>query len=497
VSTYLGIPRKDSKDPIKDPIKVKKRHQSFKELIKLCATETREPTLMAIDRFLDKWDPAKGRDIIKKEFDPQDIFTFEVDRVTPADKGEELHKIEEFWAAYIIGNSLPIMNCLITGERKQVVSTLPLSIKGLIGAPSKGAAMVSANARPFTSYGLESSFTSPISYSAAESFAKALNHLIASSDSRLRIGSTIYVFWTREREEDFDEFLYPLNEPNPDQVKRLLSSPDIGKQEYGVDENQFYTLTLTANKARVVVRDWLETTVPAVKRSLGNWFAAQRIVAPDGEAGKPLGIYRLSACAYRDPAKEMLPAVPNALVKCALSGARLPDDLLARVIRRNRAEQKITYARVALIKVILISQDIFAKTEMEVLNPSPDFLATDDRTAYHCGRLLAELESIQRAALGKINATLTDRYYGAVSSTPASAFPPLLSGAKRAHLPKLRKSKPSAYQALEQRLEEIMSHLSELGFPKTLTLQQQGLFAIGYYHQKAANRAAAKNNQAK
>jgi CRISPR-associated protein Csd1 len=245
-----------------------------------------------------------------------------------------------------------------------------------------------------------------------------------------------------------------------------------------------------------VVRDWLETTVPEVKRNLGNWFAAQRIVAPDGEDSKPCGVYKLAACAYRDPTKEMLPAVPNALVKFALSGGKLPHDLLARVLRRNRTEQKVTHARAALIKLILTSQDIFARTEMEALNPSPDFLAAADRTAYHCGRLLAELEAIQRTALGKINATLTDRYYGAVSSTPASAFPLLLSGAKRAHLPKLRKDKPGAYQALEKRLEEIMSHLSALGFPKTLTLQQQGLFAIGYYHQKAANRAAAQTNQA-
>ncbi|AFY70024.1 CRISPR-associated protein, Csd1 family [Thalassoporum mexicanum PCC 7367] len=489
----LGIARPNSK-----PQRVKDCHQQFKDLVQQCANSTEEPTIRAIVKFLDTWNPETDRGKLPKDFDPADVITFEVGDTLPADEKAELHRIEEFWADYTLGDSdksMPIMTCLITGERKPVVSTLPLLIKGLVGGQPSGTAMVSANAKPFTSYGLKSSLTSPISRDAAEGFAKALNHLIASPNFRLRIGSTTYVFWTRDQEDDFDALSY-LDDPDPEKVKSLLSSPFTGQQSFSVDENQFYCLTLTANNARAVVRDWLETTVPEVKRNLCNWFEAQRIVAPDGEEFKSWGVYKLAASAYRDPAKEMLPAVPNALVKFALSGDRLPHDLLARVLRRNRAEQKVTYARVALIKLILTSQNKFARTEMETLNPNPDFPAIADHTAYHCGRLLAELEAIQRTALGKINATLTDRYYGAVSSTPASAFPPLLSGAKRAHLPKLRKNRPGAYQALEKRLEEIMSHLSELGFPKTLTLQQQGLFAIGYYHQKAANRAAAQTNQA-
>jgi CRISPR-associated protein Csd1 len=126
---------------------------------------------------------------------------------------------------------------------------------------------------------------------------------------------------------------------------------------------------------------------------------------------------------------------------------------------------------------------------MEKLNPEPE-LQPEDRSAYHCGRLLAELEATQRAAIGKINASLTDRYYGAASSNPATAFPPLMRGA-RAHLSKLRKNQAGTCNALEERIEEITSHLSD--FPKTLTMQHQGLFALGYYHQRAANRAAAKS----
>ena len=194
----------------------------------------------------------------------------------------------------------------------------------------------------------------------------------------------------------------------------------------------------------------------------------------------------------------MLPSVTTALTRVALYGGKAPLDLLARLVRRNRVEQDVTYAhsriyahaRASLIKLILTTQDEqFAMLPMEKLNPDPE-LKLEDRSAYHCGRLLAELEATQRAALGKINASLTDRYYGAASSNPATAFPPLMRGA-RAHLSKLRKNQAGTCNALEERIEEITSHLSD--FPRTLTMQNQGLFALGYYHQRAVNRAAAKS----
>ncbi len=127
-------------------------------------------------------------------------------------------------------------------------------------------------------------------------------------------------------------------------------------------------------------------------------------------------------------------------------------------------------------------------SEMKSLDLDPE-LGREDREAYACGRLLAELEGIQRAALGRINATITDRYYGAASSTPGSVFG-MLVGDAQSHLSKLRKTKPGAHSAVQERLEEIMWNLGS--YPKTLTMERQGLFALGYYHQRARNRAAAR-----
>ncbi len=115
---------------------------------------------------------------------------------------------------------------------------------------------------------------------------------------------------------------------------------------------------------------------------------------------------------------------------------------------------------------------------------------SDRSPGYLCGRLLAELEAIQRAALGNPKASLTDRYFGAASSAPATVFGQLLRMATQAHLPKLRRDKRGAYVRLDRQLQDIMAGLP--GFPATLTLREQALFALGFYHQKAADRQAVE-----
>ena len=488
----LGIGRPDSK-----PERVAECHQQFRALVEQCAAETQEPRLQAIAQFLQSWNPQRDRSQLPRDFDPSEVTTFRVNGVIPADAEAELDGVEQFWANYTTGNEVdsgketsPVMTCLVTGELLPVEKRLPFLVKGLWNGQPSGTALVSANAPPFTSYGLQNSLTSPISRDAAERFTKALNHLIAGSNSRINVGATTYVAWTREQTE-FNAFSY-LASPDPQAVKNLLESPFTGQQAHGLQVNDFYVLALSASAARAVVRDWIETTVFDVQSNLKQWFQAQKIVDAYGEAARPLSVYALAASVYRDASKEMLPAVPTILVNIALSGGRLPDDMLARLVRRNRVERDVTYPRAALIKLVLTTQNKDAMTEMQILNPTPQ-LESADRPAYHCGRLLAQLESIQKAAIGKVNASLTDRYYGAASSAPANAFAPLMRGA-RAHLSKLRKTAPGTCNALEEKLEEITAHLQD--FPKTLTMRNQGLFALGYYHQRAANRAAAKANRA-
>jgi len=484
--------------------KVAEYHAQFKALVQDCATKTAEPTVKAVATFLELWNPVRDRSLLPPDIDPSETVTFRVGEVFPADAKAGLAKVQEFWAASLSNSDeeeeakddSPMMQCLVTKNRAPIAKRMPISIKGLsaIGGNPTGTELVSANQKPFTSYGLENSLSSPISVDAAERFAKALNYLIADEKSRINIGSKVtYIWWTREKTE-FNPLAY-LSQPKLEEVEALFKSQFTAQQASSLDEkkiDQFYALALTANNARAVVRDWLETTIPNVQEKLQSWFRNQQIADPYGAAPCPLSVYTLAASIYRDASKEMQPNAPTALIRNALHGDRIPEDLLVKLIRRNRTEKDITYPRAVLLKLIFSSYQPrkTMMTNMEQLNLNPD-LEGDDRKAYFCGRLFAVLESLQKAAIGSINASLADRYYGAASSTPNVALTPLMK-LRQAHLAKLRKTKPGVCTAIEDRLMEIFSNLPPSELPKTLNLQQQGLFGLGYYHQRASDRAAAK-----
>jgi CRISPR-associated protein Csd1 len=490
----LGVGRADAK-----PERVANCHDQFQRLIQQCLEVTHEPKLQAVLQFLANWEPIQLESCLPKgfkleKFDPSENVTFRVDGVVLADAKAELKQIEQFWADLTSGSGEPgkeadpVMTCLVTGTIAPVVQRMPVLIKGLYGGQPSGTALVSANSDPFTSYGLKNSLTSPISPDAAEKFAKALNYMLADNTHRISIGTTAFVFWTRKPSADLPVWL--LDKTDPVAVRNLLESPSVGSEVHHLAEDEFYALSLTASMARSVVRDWLETTIPRVRENIKQWFLSQRIVDAYGELGRSLGLYALAASAYRDPGKEMQPTVPTALLRCAIQGDRLSDDLLVKLVCRNRVEQDVTFPRAALIKLILVSQGTIKMSEMESLNPTPPLVGVEN-LAYQCGRLLAELEAIQRAALGNVNASLVDRYYGAASSTPAKAFAPLMRGVQ-AHLSKLRKTAPGIHKLREQQLEEIMSNFVDRKFPSTLMISHQAIFALGYYQHRAANRAIAK-----
>jgi CRISPR-associated protein Csd1 len=182
------------------------------------------------------------------------------------------------------------------------------------------------------------------------------------------------------------------------------------------------------------------------------------------------------------------------LLHAALTGSPVPWSLLAQAVRRNQAEQRVTRPRAALIKLVLASQGKIEEGTMAQLE------LDNSSTAYHCGRLLAVLENAQDAAIPGIKAGIGDRYYGTASSAPASVFPQLLKGAKN-HLSKLQRDRPGAHYRIVAQLDEVTSHLTVrldemtgrlTGLPRTLTLEEQGLFSLGYFHQSAANRASIR-----
>ncbi|MDO8615301.1 MAG: type I-C CRISPR-associated protein Cas8c/Csd1 [Dehalococcoidia bacterium] len=462
------------------PERVAACHAAFLDLLGGCASQTGEPVVGAVQRFLSSG-PLNRLDL-GDTFDPGATVTFRVDGVFPID----LPSVRAFWAAHNDPGSTdaPVMQCLVCGQERRVLGRLQGKIKGVPGGQTSGTSIISANAEAFESYGLHASLIAPTCADCGERFTKAANALLGGESTCIKLGGAAFVFWTRV-DVGFDLRAF-LSDPQPEEVRGLLQSVRKGGRVPDVDSTKFYATVLSGSGGRAVVRDWLDTTVSEVKDHLASWFSRQRIVDPYGEEPQPLGLYALAAATVRDAQRELAPPTPRSLLRSALTGAPVPPGLLYQAVRRNRAVQGVTRPRAALIKLVLLSHQTTDKEDSMVQldqdNPS---------AAYRCGRLLAVLEQIQRQAIPSAGQTIVDRFFGTASSAPASVFGRLLRGAQP-HLAKLERDKRGAYIALQRRLEDIQAGIPASGFPRVLTLEDQGVFALGYYHQRAFDRAQAR-----
>lgn len=471
----FGLPRNPAKAS-----RVSQCHAAYRALIERCAESTREPAVAAVAAFL----AANPLDqlALPAEFDAGATITFTVDDRWPID----LPAVKAFWAAEHDPGAdperpAPVLQCVVCGEERPVLERLPGKLKGVPGGQTSGTALISANAEAFESYGLHASLIAPTCAICAERFTKAANDLLASERQRFVLGSGVFLFWTRQPVE-FD-FRALLTAPDSDQVRELLASLRGGQTLPTIDDTAFYATLLSGSGGRAVVRDWLDTTMGEVRAHLRRWFAHQAIVGLHGELSRPLALYALAAATVRDAKKDLAPPTARALLRAALTGTPLPLTLLAQALRRNQAEQSVTRPRAALIKLVLLSQQTDAREDemvrLDLDRPDP---------AYRCGRLLAILEEAQRAAIPGLNATIVDRFYGAASTTPLAVFSRLIRGAQP-HLSKLERDRPGTYHALQRRLEDVLRGIPT--FPRILTLEDHGLFALGYYHQRAHDRAEA------
>jgi CRISPR-associated protein Csd1 len=500
-----------------DATKVAARHQQFKDLVILCAEKTQDPAVLAVAHFLNNWNPEQE---VPTELDPTDNITFAVrsagqENIIPASAAENWTAIQEFWANYTAGADSPIMTCLVTGKEAPVDARLPVKIKGIPNGQTAGTSLVSANAAPFMSYGLENSLTSPISREAGEGFGKALNDLIASPDSHLRCDPVMYVFWTKEPVSPSLGLSYKRDQPKT--IKTFLQSAKRGEPSaIGSKQNRFYALSLTASGGRTVVRNWLEVPIPEAAAALESWFDAQEIVDSFGKTTDTyFNTYRLASAMYRDASSEMEASALCDFNEVALKGGKLGLRWLAKVVKRcaikpnptfnSKVVESTIFERAALIKLILTTQmqtnEANPMADLQELNLDPQFEGYQEadrpivKAAYQLGRLLAQLDNLQKAALGDVNTTLIDRYYSAAAATPGKVFGELLKDSQ-AHFRKLRVTKPGTYEALQQKLEEVLCKIPADKWPNTLTMQQQGLFSLGYYHQRAFNRKQAIDRKA-
>ena len=469
------------------PDRVRQQHAEFVEMVNDCSQKTGEPAVTAVAAFLNNIDvPSLG---LKPDFNPAGTITFEVG--PELERPIDLPAVQNYWVSITgqdeEGEATIRLPCIACGNVRPVLERHPLKIKGVPGGQILKD-LISANAGAFESYGLKASLIAPTCQPCAEAYGNALNSLLADKDSSLWMKESAYAFWTRMPSKLKPSRLLSEPENRQTEVRSLLSAHQTGKTaSIDVDENTFYAVGLGASGARLVVRDWIDTTVGEAERRIGRYFALQQMVGWDGSPWEPAPMFRLTGATVRDPRKEQpAPIVAQSLIRLALIGSPLPLDLLFLAVRRNRAMQDVTRERAMLIKMVLQSQPDAVEGEEQAMADLED---ENTNPAYLCGRLLAVLDRVQALAIGNPNASIVDKFYGSASSAPASVFGTLMHGAQ-AHMGKLQRDKPGAHHLLQLQLEEIAAPIR--AFPKTLTLQDQGLFALGFYHQRAADRRGVK-----
>jgi len=379
--------------------------------------------------------------------------------------------------------------CLVTGDETPIERLHP-SIKGVWGAQSSGANIVSFNADAFRSYGKDQGDNAAVGKKAAFAYTTALNHLLASgSRQRVQVGDTSTVLWA-EREHDLEKLVPDLfGEPpkdNPDRgteaLKALYQAARSGKFVKGQAEDKFHVLGLAPNAARISIRFYETATAQDIAKRIEQHFEDLK-VARGPKDPEHLSLFRiLTGIAVQNKADNIPPNLGGDIMRSIIEALPYPATLLNLSVQRCRAEQNVSYTRAAAIKACLnrsIRRNAQNPTELETL-----FTAmldpTNTNNAYRLGRLFAALEKTQEDASPGINATIRDRYYGAASSTPASVFSTLLR-LKNHHIGKLH---PGQAVNREKLIGEIMNGLDR--FPGHLPLPEQARFALGYYHQRQA-----------
>ncbi len=392
--------------------------------------------------------------------------------------------------------------CLVRNEAA-VIERLHPAIKGVWGAQTSGANIVSFNLDAFNSYGKSQGANAPLGKAAAFAYTTALNHLLArDSRQRIQVGDASTVFWAEEDhalENAIPDLFGDPPKDDPDRnvraVEALYSAVHTGKFTTGGPDTRFHVLGLAPNAARISIRFWETATATELARRIKQHFDDLDIVHAEYEP-RYLSLFRLlTSVAALNKADNIPPNLGGEVMRAILEGLPYPRTLMNLAVTRCRAEQQVSHARAAILKASVNRWIRFRQSPEKEFLPMLD--PANANPGYRLGRLFAALERIQEDAAGgpgKLNATIRDRYYGAASSTPAAVFSTLLRLSKH-HLSKLSTGLAISRERL---IGDIMDGFDAASFPpRILPLPDQARFALGYYQQRQAffTKSEPKNEE--
>jgi CRISPR-associated protein Csd1 len=420
---------------------------------------------------------------------------------------------KKIWADHASSSGAARGLCLITGEQAPIARLHP-SIKGVPGAQSSGASLVSFNLDAFKSYGKEQGANAPVSERAAHAYGIALNDMLSRGadvdektkrrtyTNRVQIGDATTLFWAEAlggpaegaaaiEAEKIVSMMFdppPTDEQELSEIRPILQQIEAGRGIEEIDglkhtlhpETRFFVLGLSPNAARLSVRFSHQTTLGTlIENARRHWQDMN--IQPHRWTSPPALWRLLRETAAQGKTENVSPLLAGELARAIFTGNRYPRALLNQTLLRIRADGDINERRIALIKAC-IARDFRLGFEQEDVPVALDI--NEKNPAYRLGRLFCLLEKIQRAALGRVNASIRDKFFSSASANPARVFPLLLRGTQD-HISKIRKKGSGGLSHwFDQQIAEIMQGLpAHEPFPATFRMEDQGRFAVGYYHQ--------------
>lgn len=465
--------------------------EACKALHQSLLSQVDDPAAQALIQFFETWEPCHAtthpalQDILEDVCSGANLmFRYHSSYL------HDIPAIRQAWEQhYNSVSDAPEMVCLVTGQRSPVEAIHP-SIKGVQGAQSSGASLVSFNAPAFCSYGKEQNYNAPVGKYATFSYTAALNYLLSNREHIQRIGDTTVVFWAKDSQSTYPSMftMYAFDQPSTysvadlsSMVKHLCQGTDVEFEGSNLDPNMdFYILGLAPNAARLSVRFFLHNSFGALLKNVQAHKERLEIVRPSNDKFVTIPLWHMLQETVNQKSKDKTPA-PNMAaqtLKSILMNTPYPATLLNGVNLRIRAEHTVTRGRAAILKAYYLKNpNTYVPKEVLTVSLNPD----STNIPYTLGRLFSVLETIQENANPGINTTIKDRYFNSASATPSHVFPTLINLAQK-HLKKL----PNGYRInLEKQITQLMSILGD-SYPTSLNLQQQGSFQLGYYHQTQA-----------
>ncbi|RJQ46689.1 MAG: type I-C CRISPR-associated protein Cas8c/Csd1 [Nitrospiraceae bacterium] len=435
-------------------------------------------------------------DLKHQKAKPTDAATFIIDGVNPLEQ-DDWH---DWWREFRESIKKPKdtflkMRCIATGKLIEPVLTHPVKIKGLtgVGGLGTGDVLVGFDKQAFQSYGLEQAANAAMSEETATAYAETLNQLI--KDKGIKLGSTLSTYWFLEAVpvED-DPFPWLIEPPVQTQVSAELKARDLLKAIHegkrpDLSNNRYMALILSGAVGRVMVREIIAGSFENLVSNIDRWFSHLSIVNREGNglASQPKFFSVVNAIEFLSKDGKILrniddvpPPLIHELWRSAVTGSHIPSSAMSRTLMRIRSDivsdMPPLETRFSIIKSYLLRKG--DKDMQPYLNPD------HPHPAYHCGRLLAVFARLQRTALGDVGAGVVQRYYTAASQTPGLILGRLTANAKN-HLAKLEGGLAYWFEDL---IADVMSCIKDT-VPRTLTLEEQSLFALGYYQQLASLNA--------